>query len=154
MVQAMGQIKHKILVLSGKGGVGKSTVSSQLALALVKAGYKVGLLDIDLCGPSIPTLLGLHQQDVHQSSQGYSHCPPPLLHLLYILQHNHSLGTCCNTKPNRMLVTPIHFFLLSVQCQCQSAIFQLCLFLFWSNIFCLSDVAPVGFLSMQTKSRS
>jgi len=55
----MKNIKHKILVLSGKGGVGKSTVSSQLAFLLAKMGYDVGLLDIDICGPSIPIMLGL-----------------------------------------------------------------------------------------------
>ena len=43
--------KHCVLILSGKGGVGKSTVSVQLAFALAKRGLKVGLLDVDLCGP-------------------------------------------------------------------------------------------------------
>lgn len=52
-------IKHKILVLSGKGGVGKSTLAVNLAVSLARAGNKVGLLDIDVHGPSIPTLLGL-----------------------------------------------------------------------------------------------
>jgi Mrp family chromosome partitioning ATPase len=51
--------KHKIIVLSGKGGVGKSTVSANLAMALAKKGYKVGLLDCDLHGPSIPKILGV-----------------------------------------------------------------------------------------------
>jgi ATP-binding protein involved in chromosome partitioning len=52
-------ITHTILVLSGKGGVGKSTVAVNLALALAHEGARVGLLDVDLHGPSIPTLLGL-----------------------------------------------------------------------------------------------
>ncbi|XP_011497809.1 PREDICTED: cytosolic Fe-S cluster assembly factor NUBP2 homolog [Ceratosolen solmsi marchali] len=64
-------VKHVFLVLSGKGGVGKSTVSSQVALALKESGFKVGLLDIDLCGPSIPYLLDLEVEDVHQSSEGW-----------------------------------------------------------------------------------
>jgi Mrp family chromosome partitioning ATPase len=64
-------IKHKILVLSGKGGVGKSTVSSQLALCLARAGRRVGLLDIDLTGPSIPGIVGLAGKPVHQSSLGW-----------------------------------------------------------------------------------
>jgi Mrp family chromosome partitioning ATPase len=51
--------KQVILVLSGKGGVGKSTVSACLALSLARGGYQVGLLDIDLCGPSISKILGL-----------------------------------------------------------------------------------------------
>jgi Mrp family chromosome partitioning ATPase len=68
----MAQVKHKILVLSGKGGVGKSTFSSQLAFTLASQGKQVGLLDIDICGPSIPTMLGLQGHEVHQSASGWS----------------------------------------------------------------------------------
>jgi ATP-binding protein involved in chromosome partitioning len=52
-------IKRVILVGSGKGGVGKSTVAANLAVALAKEGYKVGLLDADIYGPSVPTIMGL-----------------------------------------------------------------------------------------------
>lgn len=52
-------IKKTLLVLSGKGGVGKSTVAANIAVGLAKAGYNVGLLDIDIHGPSIPGMLGL-----------------------------------------------------------------------------------------------
>lgn len=58
----MCKVKNKIIVMSGKGGVGKSTTAVNLALALVKQGKKVGLLDIDLHGPSIPKMLGLEGQ--------------------------------------------------------------------------------------------
>ncbi len=54
------RIKHKLLVMSGKGGVGKSSVAAYLALTLAKQGYQVGILDVDLHGPSIPKMLGLH----------------------------------------------------------------------------------------------
>jgi ATP-binding protein involved in chromosome partitioning len=53
------RIRHKIVVLSGKGGVGKSTVAVNIATALMMAGKRVGLLDVDIHGPSIPTMLGL-----------------------------------------------------------------------------------------------
>lgn len=53
-------IKHKLIVMSGKGGVGKSSVATYLALVLAQKGFEVGLLDIDLHGPSIPKMLGLH----------------------------------------------------------------------------------------------
>jgi Mrp family chromosome partitioning ATPase len=52
-------IKSKIMVMSGKGGVGKSSVAAYLSVALSNRGYKVGLMDVDLHGPSIPRLLGL-----------------------------------------------------------------------------------------------
>lgn len=69
---AMSKIKHRILVLSGKGGVGKSTFSTQLAFGLAKRGCKVGLLDVDVCGPSVPTMMGLNGREVHQSASGWS----------------------------------------------------------------------------------
>ncbi|XP_051163582.1 cytosolic Fe-S cluster assembly factor NUBP2 homolog [Leptopilina boulardi] len=64
-------VKHILLVLSGKGGVGKSTVSTQLALSLKESGFKVGILDVDLCGPSVPYLLNLEGKDVYQSTNGW-----------------------------------------------------------------------------------
>ena len=56
---SLGKIKRKILVMSGKGGVGKSTVATNLALGLAQRGYKVGLMDVDLHGPDICRMLGL-----------------------------------------------------------------------------------------------
>ncbi len=68
--ERMGKIRHKIAIISGKGGVGKSTVTVNLAAAFAKAGYKVGLLDADIHGPSIPRLLGLKGQRVQVTNQG------------------------------------------------------------------------------------
>lgn len=59
MDERLGRIKHQILVMSGKGGVGKSTVSANLAWTLAKRGDQVGLLDADLHGPSIPLMTGI-----------------------------------------------------------------------------------------------
>jgi len=64
------KIKHQILVLSGKGGVGKSTVSANLAVALSENNYNVGILDIDIHGPSIPKILGVDDKKPESSSHG------------------------------------------------------------------------------------
>ena len=64
-------VKRTILVLSGKGGVGKSTVATQLAFAFQNAGLKVGILDIDLCGPSVPKMLNLMDKEIHQCDSGW-----------------------------------------------------------------------------------
>lgn len=55
-------VKHVILVLSGKGGVGKSTVATNLAMSLANKGYKTGIADIDIHGPNIPKMLGIEDK--------------------------------------------------------------------------------------------
>ncbi|QEU60908.1 Cfd1 [Kluyveromyces lactis] len=71
MPESLKDIKHIILVLSGKGGVGKSSVTTQTALTLCLKGYKVGVLDIDLTGPSLPRMFGLENKQVYQASKGW-----------------------------------------------------------------------------------
>eukprot|EP01096_Ripella_sp_DP13-Kostka_P014261 TRINITY_DN6389_c0_g1_i1.p1 TRINITY_DN6389_c0_g1~~TRINITY_DN6389_c0_g1_i1.p1 ORF type:complete len:353 (-),score=131.45 TRINITY_DN6389_c0_g1_i1:71-1084(-) len=92
--EKLSTVQNAILVLSGKGGVGKSTFSTQLSIALAKIlleteepsadsssssqdpdslpSQDVGLLDIDICGPSIPTITGLERQEVHMSAEGWT----------------------------------------------------------------------------------
>lgn len=60
--EKLSKIKNKIVVMSGKGGVGKSTVASNIAVSLASKGYKTGLLDVDIHGPSIPTIFGLEKE--------------------------------------------------------------------------------------------
>ncbi|KAK2814181.1 cytosolic Fe-S cluster assembly factor cfd1 [Emmonsiellopsis sp. PD_5] len=64
-------IKNIVLVLSGKGGVGKSSITLQLALALTLQGKSVGILDVDLTGPSIPRLVGLEDAKITQAPGGW-----------------------------------------------------------------------------------
>jgi len=68
--QNMSKIKHKILVLSNKGGVGKSSVAINLACSLSEKGFKVGILDADLHGPSVATMLGFEGKKLQGSSEG------------------------------------------------------------------------------------
>lgn len=56
---SLSKIKHKFLVMSGKGGVGKTSTTVNLAIALAEKGFKVGIMDVDLHGPDIPRMLGL-----------------------------------------------------------------------------------------------
>ncbi|MCK4420409.1 Mrp/NBP35 family ATP-binding protein [candidate division WOR-3 bacterium] len=63
-------IKRIVMVMSGKGGVGKSTVASNLALSLAQKGDKVGLLDIDIHGPNLPKMLGVEKERMASSGEG------------------------------------------------------------------------------------
>ena len=70
-VQArMAGIKHKLVVMSGKGGVGKSMTTVNLALALARQHARVGLLDVDLNGPCVPRMLGLHGRSLTMTPEG------------------------------------------------------------------------------------
>lgn len=80
------QVKNIIAVASGKGGVGKSTVSVNTALALVQQGYKVGLIDADLYGPSIPTMLDIqHERPKIKEVYGKHKIIPVEAHGLYTI---------------------------------------------------------------------
>jgi Mrp family chromosome partitioning ATPase len=67
----LANISHVVLILSGKGGVGKSSTTLQIALSLNLVGKNVGILDIDLTGPSIPRLLGLEDCKITQAKAGW-----------------------------------------------------------------------------------
>ncbi|GKT84085.1 cytosolic Fe-S cluster assembling factor cfd-1 [Colletotrichum tofieldiae] len=72
---SLSKVKHIVLVLSGKGGVGKSSVTTQLALSLSLAGHSVGVLDVDLTGPSIPRMLSIEAEKVKQAPGGWLPVP-------------------------------------------------------------------------------
>ncbi|MFW9800167.1 MAG: Mrp/NBP35 family ATP-binding protein [Candidatus Thorarchaeota archaeon] len=66
--ETMKDVKHKIVVLSGKGGVGKTTIATNLAISLAERDLATGILDVDIYGPNVPKLLGLEGQ--HPSAVG------------------------------------------------------------------------------------
>jgi Mrp family chromosome partitioning ATPase len=70
ILEKLKDIKHKIVVMSGKGGVGKSTVAANLAITLASKGKKVGLLDMDLTGPNIPKMLGVEDEKLYGTDDG------------------------------------------------------------------------------------
>jgi Mrp family chromosome partitioning ATPase len=72
----LSKIKHKILVMSGKGGVGKSTVATNVAMGLAKKGYQVGLMDVDLHGPDICRMLNLKDKLYAEKKEKPKLLPP------------------------------------------------------------------------------
>jgi ATP-binding protein involved in chromosome partitioning len=81
----LGRIKHKLIVISGKGGVGKSTVSVNIAHGLAAIGKKVGILDVDIHGPSIAKMLGIEGRRLQPSKEGESPEPIKVTENLYAL---------------------------------------------------------------------
>ncbi|MCK4458867.1 MAG: Mrp/NBP35 family ATP-binding protein [Methanosarcinales archaeon] len=70
--ERMANVKHKILVMSGKGGVGKTTVAINLALTLATKGYEVGVMDADIHGPNVPKMLGIEDLRPDVAEDGIS----------------------------------------------------------------------------------
>jgi ATP-binding protein involved in chromosome partitioning len=70
IINNMKRIRHKFIVASGKGGVGKSTVAVNLAASLAAAGNKVGILDMDLTGPNVPLMLGIQGGEMKENETG------------------------------------------------------------------------------------
>jgi len=70
IVRRMSKIKHKIAVMSGKGGVGKSTIAVNLAAAFAKKGYNTGIMDVDIHGPNVPMMFGVEGKHLIFTSNG------------------------------------------------------------------------------------
>lgn len=83
-MNAYSDIKHVIGIVSGKGGVGKSFVTASLAAQMAKAGYKVGILDADITGPSIPKMFGAHGQVVGDEKGMYPFVTPEGIKIISI----------------------------------------------------------------------
>jgi len=83
ILASLSRIKHKIFVLSGKGGVGKSSVSANLAACLSKKGYKTGLMDVDVHGPSIAQMLGI--KDILDISENHLLIPKKISDTLKVV---------------------------------------------------------------------
>eukprot|EP00659_Diplonema_papillatum_P008832 gene8832-13686_t len=67
----MASIRRKVLVLSGKGGVGKSTLTKELGFTIGRLNLQVGLMDADICGPSLPRITGTLTGEIHTSNEGW-----------------------------------------------------------------------------------
>ena len=93
---ALSDVKHVVGIVSGKGGVGKSLVTSMLAVLLQREGYKVGILDADITGPSIPKAFGMHNVEVFGDENGM--IPPRTKTGIDMISVNLLLGSD-ETKP-------------------------------------------------------
>ncbi|KAF7488767.1 Cytosolic Fe-S cluster assembly factor NUBP2 -like protein [Sarcoptes scabiei] len=130
---AIHNIKNVILVLSGKGGVGKSTFACQLALSLQKSHLKIGLLDIDICGPSIPKMMNLYDQVVCQGENGWvpieyikeGEIPLKVMSIGFLLENKDSAVIWRGPRKNAM----INQFLIDVD---------------WGDLDCLVIDTPPG----------
>eukprot|EP00485_Elphidium_margaritaceum_P009814 CAMPEP_0202693732 /NCGR_PEP_ID=MMETSP1385-20130828/7766_1 /ASSEMBLY_ACC=CAM_ASM_000861 /TAXON_ID=933848 /ORGANISM="Elphidium margaritaceum" /LENGTH=467 /DNA_ID=CAMNT_0049349453 /DNA_START=21 /DNA_END=1420 /DNA_ORIENTATION=+ len=110
-------VKHILLVLSGKGGVGKSTIASQLAWSLQYYGYDVGVLDIDICGPSMARMMGVESEQVHKSQFGwtpvYRKNNLSVMSVAFLLSHKHDAIIWRGPRKNAL----IKQFLVDVEWQ-------------------------------------
>lgn len=70
IVRRMAKIEHKIIIMSGKGGVGKSTMAVNIGLYLSKKGYRTGILDVDIHGPNIPRILKVEEERLNVNEEG------------------------------------------------------------------------------------
>ena len=108
---ALSNVSHVILVLSGKGGVGKSTVSAQLCHTLAAQGYAVGLLDVDLCGPSAPRMVmgnSYVTAEVHRSGSGawtpvYTESNIAVMSISFLLQDRDAAVVWRGPRKNGMI---------------------------------------------------
>ncbi len=83
VLKSLAKIKHVMIVMSGKGGVGKSTVTINLAMALAMRGYEVGILDADIHGPNIPKMLNIEDAQIQGDQDGlYPVDVPPHLKVM------------------------------------------------------------------------
>lgn len=76
--EKMGKVKHKVIIASAKGGVGKSFIASTISLALADLGYRTGLLDVDVHASSIPMMLGVGKVDVYIVNEAIEPATGPL----------------------------------------------------------------------------
>ena len=105
LARKMSAVSRKIFVLSGKGGVGKSSVAATVALQLAASGRKVGLLDCDFHGPSLPTILGVtHKKLDYSESDGIIPLPMGNLKflsvglLIDVATKKRGAGSACRTR--------------------------------------------------------
>ena len=108
---SLSNVSHVILVLSGKGGVGKSTVAAQLSHTLASQGYAVGLLDVDLCGPSAPRMVlgsAYATAEVHRSGSGawtpvYASANLAVMSISFLLENNDAAVVWRGPRKNAMI---------------------------------------------------
>ena len=108
---SLSNVSHVILVLSGKGGVGKSTIAAQLSHTLASQGFAVGLLDVDLCGPSAPRMVlgsAYATAEVHRSGSGawtpvYASSNLAVMSISFLLENNDAAVVWRGPRKNALI---------------------------------------------------